>query len=103
MAFAYRNIPLSKNKPCDIFNLGAESVSRVIDIAEIVKEEMGVPGAKIAIERTKQAWPGDQPKVHISVERMYEYGWSTKLTSDQAVRVAVQRMLGTKQDIAFNV
>ncbi len=103
MAFAYRNIPLSKHKPCDIFNLGAESVSRVIDIAEIVKEEMGVPGAKIAIEGTKQAWPGDQPKVHISVERMYEYGWSTKLTSDQAVRVAVQRMLETKQDIAFNV
>ena len=94
MAFAYRNIPLSDEKPCDIFNLGADSISRVVDIAEIIKEEMGIPSAEIAIEGTKKAWPGDQPKVHISVERMHEYEWSTKLSSDQAVRVAVQRMLG---------
>ena len=94
MAFAYRNIPLSEDKPCDIFNLGADSVSRVVDIAEIIKEEMSMPNAKIKIEGTKQAWPGDQPKVHISVEHMLEYGWSTKCTSDQAVRIAVQRMLG---------
>jgi len=93
MAFAYRHIPLSEDKPCDIFNLGADSVSRVVDIAEIIKEEMSIPNAKIKIEGTKQAWPGDQPKVHISVERMHEYGWSTRLTSDEAVRIAVQRIL----------
>ena len=71
MAFAYRNIPLSDEKPCDIFNLGADSISRVVDIAEIIKEEMGIPSAEIAIEGTKKAWPGDQPKVHISVELMH--------------------------------
>ena len=96
MAFGYNNIPLSENKPCDIFNLGTDSVSRVIDIAGIIKEEMGVPNAEIEIEGTKQAWPGDQPKVHISIDRMREYGWNAKMTSDQAVRVAVQRMLGQK-------
>jgi UDP-glucose 4-epimerase len=94
MAFAYRNILLSDEKPCDIFNLGADSISCVVDIAEIIKEEMGIPNAAIEIEGTKQAWPGDQPRVHISVGRMHKYGWSAKLTSDQAVRVAVQRMLG---------
>ena len=96
MAFAYKNIPLSEKRPCEIFNLGTDSVSRVIDIAGIIKEEMGVPSAGIEIEGTKQAWPGDQPKVHISIDRMREYGWTAKLTSDQAIRVAVQRMLGKK-------
>ncbi len=103
MAFAYKNIPLSENKPCDIFNLGTDSVSRVIDIAGIIKEEMGVPNAEIEIEGTKQAWPGDQPKVHISTDRMREYGWTAKLTSDQAVRVAVQRMLGKKNASRLDV
>jgi UDP-glucose 4-epimerase len=94
MAYAYRNAPLTEDKPCDIFNLGTDSVSRVVDIARIVKEEMGLPDTRIRIEGTKRAWPGDQPKVHITVDRMRRLGWTTKRTSDQAVRVAVRRMLG---------
>ena len=53
---------------------------------------MGLPDARIVIEGTKRAWPGDQPKVHITVDRMRELGWTAKLTSDQAVRIAVRRM-----------
>jgi UDP-glucose 4-epimerase len=94
MAYAYRNVPLMEDKPCDIFNLGTDSVSRVVDIARIVKEEMGLPDTRIRIEGTKRAWPGDQPRVHITVDRMRQLGWTTKRTSDQAVRVAVRRMLG---------
>jgi UDP-glucose 4-epimerase len=94
MGYAYRNIPMTAEKPCDIFNLGTDSVTRVVDIAAIIKEEMGLPEARIRIEGTKRAWPGDQPKVHITVDRMRELGWTAQLTSDQAVRIAVRRMLG---------
>ena len=94
MGYAYRNIPMTAEKPCDIFNLGTDSVTRVVDIAAIIKEEMGLPEARIRIEGTKRAWPGDQPKVHITVDRMRELGWTARLTSDQAVRIAVRRMLG---------
>jgi UDP-glucose 4-epimerase len=94
MAYAYRNIPMTADKPCDVFNLGTVSVSKVIDIAGIVKEEAGLPDATVVVEGTKRAWPGDQPKVHITVDRMGQLGWSAKLTSDQAVRIAVRRMLG---------
>ena len=94
MAYAYRNIPMTEDKPCDVFNLGTALVSRVVDIAQIVKEEMGLPDARVVVEGTKRAWPGDQPKVHITVDRMRQLGWTAKLTSDQAVRIAVRRMLG---------
>jgi UDP-glucose 4-epimerase len=94
MAFAFRNIPMDDEKPCDIFNLGADTISKVIDIAEIIKEEMGYSDAILEIEGKKQAWPGDQPKVHISVDKINKFGWSTELDSDKAVRVAVKRMLG---------
>lgn len=94
MAYLFRNLRLSDDRPCDLFNLGTDSITRVVDIARIVAEEMGLTDARIRIEGTKQAWPGDQPKVHITVDKMRQFGWTARLTSDQAVRIAVRRMLG---------
>ena len=94
MAYAYCNIPMTEEKPCDVFNLGTDSISRVVDIAAIVKDEMGLKDARIRIEGTRRAWPGDQPKVHITVDRMRKLGWVTRRKSDEAVRIAVRRMLG---------
>jgi len=94
MAFGFRNRALNERQPCDVFNLGATSVSRVVDIAEMVKEEMRLPGARVRIEGSPYAWPGDQPKVHMKVERMREMGWAARCTSDEAVRIAIRRMLG---------
>jgi UDP-glucose 4-epimerase len=94
MAYAFQNIPMTEDKPCDVFNLGTASVSKVIDIAQVVKEEAGLVDARVVVEGTRRAWPGDQPKVHIKVDRMQQFGWTAKLTSDEAVRIAVRRMLG---------
>ena len=94
MAFAFQRIPMTEEMPCGIFNLGTDSISRVTNIAEIIKEEMGLCDSRILIEGTKRAWAGDQPKVHISVDKVRGFGWSATLTSDQAVRTAVRRMLG---------
>lgn len=94
MGWSFRNIPMTDDKPCDIFNLGTTTISKVTDIADIVKTEMGLSRTRITIEGTKRAWPGDQPRVHITVERMRKLGWEARHTSDQAVRIAAQRMLG---------
>jgi UDP-glucose 4-epimerase len=94
MAYTFRNLRLSEDRPCDLFNLGTDSVTRVVEIARIVQEEMGLTDTRVRIEGTKQAWPGDQPRVHITVDKMRQLGWTARLTSDQAVRIAVRRMLG---------
>lgn len=94
MAFGYRSIPLTSEKPCEILNLGTQTVSRVTDIARIVIEEMALTGVRIRIGGTPRAWPGDQPRVHIAVDRMRRFGWKARLTSDEAVRIAVRRALG---------
>ncbi|MBC8343435.1 MAG: NAD-dependent epimerase/dehydratase family protein, partial [Bacteroidetes bacterium] len=88
MIFGFNNISLSEGKTCDIYNLGTNSITKVIDIAKIVIYEMGLKDVKINIEGAAKAWPGDQPKVHISVDRMKKVGWATKLSSDEAVRIA---------------
>ena len=94
MAYGFRTIPMTEDKPCDVFNLGTDSISKVVDIAQIIKEEMNLPDARVVIEGTKRAWPGDQPRVHITVDRINRLGWKAKLKSDQAVRIAARRMLG---------
>lgn len=93
MLFGYANIPLDDDKPCDVFNLGTPTITRVIDIARIVVTEMGLPNAEVKIEGTRKAWPGDQPRVHFKVQKMSDLGWTSKLNSDESVHVAVRRMM----------
>lgn len=94
MGYAFRNIPMTEEKPCDIFNLGTTTISRVTTIAELVREAMELPDAKIMIEGTKKAWPGDQPRVHFTVDKINKLGWKARYSSDEAVRIAIRRMLG---------
>jgi len=96
MAYAFRHIPLTPSSPCTVLNLGTDSISRVIDIANIVREEMGLSNANIKVAGTPFAWPGDQPRVHMKVDTINKLGWKAKHTSDEAVRIAVRRQLGTK-------
>ncbi len=93
MAWGFRHIPMTEDSPCDVFNLGTTTVTRVTLIADIVREEMGLHDAEILIEGTKKAWPGDQPRVHFTVDKINTLGWKTKHTSDESVRLAVRRMM----------
>jgi len=93
MAWSFQNIPMTGEKPADIFNLGTTTVTKVTDIARIVAEEMGI-SPEFKIQGAKRAWPGDQPKVNFKVDKMTAIGWVTKYSSTESVRHAVRRMLG---------
>ena len=93
MLYGYREVPLTEDQPCDVYNLGSPTISRVVEIARIVLDEMGLTEATIDIEGKKKAWPGDQPRVHFRVDKFSALGWNTRLNSDQAVAIAVRRML----------
>ena len=101
MLYGYANIPLDDENPCGVFNLGTPTVSKVIDIAQIIVDEMNLPDARIEIEGTKKAWPGDQPRVHFEVGKLTALGWTSRLNSDQSVRIAVRRMLGKEDSQAW--
>jgi UDP-glucose 4-epimerase len=93
MAFCFKNAAMTSAKPCDIFNLGTDSVTKVTTIAQVVIEEMGLKDVKIRFGGGEAGWPGDQPQVHILSEKMHALGWYTKYSSDEAVRIAVQQVL----------
>jgi UDP-glucose 4-epimerase len=93
MLYGFRQVPMTEDQPCDVFNLGTSTITRVVDIARTVLDEMGLISSPIVIEGTKKAWPGDQPRVHFRVDKFAVLGWTSRLDSDQSVRIAVRRML----------
>jgi UDP-glucose 4-epimerase len=97
MAWAFVNVPLGGDKPCDVFNLGTTTVTRVTDIAAIVIEEMGLRNVEVTIQGVKRAWLGDQPRVHLTVDKLRRLGWYCRRSSDEAVRIAVRRVLGKEE------
>jgi UDP-glucose 4-epimerase len=75
--------------PLNYFNIGtAGSVTTVAYIAEAVVRRQAA-GAKIRYTGGKKGWVGDVPKFNYSIEKLRRLGWSTRLTSNQAVDQAV--------------
>jgi UDP-glucose 4-epimerase len=89
MIFAFNNF---KEKPCNIFNLGSNTTTKVIKIAQIVMEEMGLKNVKVYFTG-ESGWPGDVQRSNICPVKINAAGWHVKHTSDEAIRIAVKRLL----------
>jgi UDP-glucose 4-epimerase len=80
-----------------LVNLGTDSTSKVMEIAQIVIEEMGLKDVRYEFTGTPRGWPGDQPVVLLDTSKVHDLGWFAKRTSDDAVRAATRRLLGTER------
>ncbi|HSS01336.1 MAG TPA: NAD-dependent epimerase/dehydratase family protein [Kofleriaceae bacterium] len=78
-----------------LVNLGTDSTSKIMEIAEIIIEEMGLRDVKYRFTGTPRGWPGDQPVVLLDTSKIHELGWYCRRTSNDAVRIATRRLLGT--------
>jgi UDP-glucose 4-epimerase len=78
---------------CDVFNLGAETYTKIKKVAQIVTEEMGLKNVKFKFTGGERGWKGDAPIVHFSIKKMKKIGWQPRYTSDEAVRIAARRIL----------
>lgn len=77
-----------------LINLGTDSTTKILDIAAMVIEEMGLQGVPYRFTGTSRGWPGDQPVVLLDTAVLHALGWSARRTSDEAVRIAIRRLLG---------
>jgi UDP-glucose 4-epimerase len=81
------------DKQYDVYNLGCNSFTSVTKIAQTVAEEMGLKDVKFKYTGGKRGWKGDAPVVHFNIDKMKKLGWQAKHISDEAVRIAAQRIL----------
>ena len=85
-----------KDPACDVINLGTSSSASVMTIARTLVEEMGLRDVRFRYTGGEQGWPGDQAKVYLDVGKVNGMGWSAQHTSEEAIRLAIQRFLETR-------
>jgi UDP-glucose 4-epimerase len=76
----------------NLFNIGPEGAgSRVSFLAETIIARMAA-GTPIAYTGGDRGWVGDVPRFSYSTERLAKLGWRPRLSSDEAVRRAVDEL-----------
>lgn len=83
-------------EPFNCYNLGVDSATTVARIAEIVREEMELPDARIVYTGGDRGWVGDVPRFHYKLARIHALGWRAGRSSDEAVRLAVRAELALR-------
>jgi UDP-glucose 4-epimerase len=78
------------------FNVGSEDWIDVVSIAEIVRDEMHLPGAKFRFTGGERGWVGDVPKMQLSVEKIKGLRWKPQTGSVESVRLAVRDLLADR-------
>jgi UDP-glucose 4-epimerase len=81
------------NEQINLFNLSVDSNTTVKSIADMVAEEMKLKNVKFKYTGGKRGWAGDVPRFQLSTEKMRKLGWQASLSSDAAVRKAIQDSL----------
>lgn len=72
----------------NIFNLGSQDQISVSRIAEILIEELGLEKTVVKYTGGKRGWPGDVPKMMLSIKKLNNLGWKTRYTSEEAIKKA---------------
>jgi len=75
------------------FNIAPVSGGTTVrQIAEAVVRAAS-PGARIRYTGGSRGWVGDVPRFNYSTEKLHTLGWSPKLSSDEAVELAIRENL----------
>jgi len=87
---------LESKERIEIFNVGSDDQVTVGRIGEVVVEELGLRDVEFVFTGGVdggRGWRGDVKTMHLSIEKLLETGWKPKLNSEQAVRLAVQKIM----------
>lgn len=77
----------------NVYMLGSDTRTKVKEIAAMVIEEMGLD-ATIRYTGGDRGWIGDVPEFRYNLDKVNSLGWKAAYTSNEAVRLAIQKALG---------
>jgi UDP-glucose 4-epimerase len=77
----------------NLFNLSCDTTTTVTRIAEMVTQEMKLKNVSFKYTGGKRGWKGDVPHFQLDAQKINRLGWKATLTSDEAIRKAIQDVL----------
>lgn len=83
----------NSNDKINYFNIGAEGFVTPTRIAEILVEGLGLKNVKFSYTGGDRGWVGDVPKFKFDLSKLNNLGWKVKLTSEEAVKLAIKQIL----------
>ena len=87
---------IERGKVVDIYNVGTDSMTNVLEIAETVKDVMGLTDAKIKLTGGVdggRGWKGDVKIMQLDLNELLSIGWVPKYESAEAVRLTAEAVL----------
>lgn len=88
---------IERGNRVDIYNIGSWDRTNVLEIAETVKNEMGLKDAKIRLTGGVdggRGWKGDVKIMQLDMEELKSIGWTPKYGSAEAVRLTSRSVIG---------
>lgn len=82
------------DEPLAVYHVAGEGLTSVREIVDIVVGEMGLAGIPIEYTGGDRGWVGDVPYFQYDCSKIRTLGFQPAHDSNQAVRVAVERILG---------
>lgn len=83
---------LKAGETVNIFNIGTEDQIKVRRIAEVVCDEMRVE-PEFKFTGGRRGWVGDVPLMLLSIEKLKNFGWMPRYSSEEAVRRTINDLL----------
>jgi len=90
---AMRMIDKDHLKGYKYFNVSTLDHITVTEIADIVKELMGLPEVKYDYTGGDRGWKGDVPVVRLDSSKIRSLGWTNKYTAAEAIRKSVESII----------
>jgi len=88
---------IERGNRVDIYNIGSWDRTNVLEIAETVKDEMGLNEARIRLTGGVdggRGWKGDVKIMQLDMNELRSVGWTPKYGSAEAVRLTARSVIG---------
>jgi len=83
------------NERVNIFNLGSEDKIKVIDVARIISDELGLKDVDFAFTGGVdggRGWKGDVKLMQLSIDKIKSLGWKPRYSSREVVRKTARNL-----------
>jgi len=88
---------IERGNRVDIYNIGSWDRTNVLEIAETIKDEMGLNEARIRLTGGidgGRGWKGDVKVMQMDMNELRSVGWTPKYGSAEAVRLTARSVIG---------
>jgi len=86
-------IPIPSEPGMEVYNVGTESTTSVIQIADIVCESMGYKDVEYIFTGGDAGWKGDVPLFKYDISKIKGVGWTNHYSSTDAVRKTLKNLM----------